>query len=85
LRMLEKRVPRIILGHMREQVTEGWRKLHNEEFHFTLHHISLQWANQVGWVACNMHGEMRNVYRIIVGNLKRRDHLGCGLDLADLQ
>jgi hypothetical protein len=25
-------VLRRILGHMREEVTEGWRKSHNEEF-----------------------------------------------------
>jgi hypothetical protein len=31
LRALENRVLRRILGHKRDEVTEEWRKLHNEE------------------------------------------------------
>jgi hypothetical protein len=33
LRVLEKRVLKRIFGPKRNEVTEGWRKLHNEEFH----------------------------------------------------
>jgi hypothetical protein len=31
--MLENRVFRRIFGPKRDEVTEGWRKLHNEELH----------------------------------------------------
>jgi hypothetical protein len=33
LRVFESRVLRKILGPMKEEVTGGWRKLHNEELH----------------------------------------------------
>jgi hypothetical protein len=33
LRMSENRVLRRIFGSMREEVTDGWRKLHDEELH----------------------------------------------------
>jgi hypothetical protein len=32
-RVFENRVLRRIFGPMRDEVTEGWRKLHNEELH----------------------------------------------------
>jgi hypothetical protein len=31
--MFENRVPRRIFGLKRDEVTGGWRKLHNEELH----------------------------------------------------
>jgi hypothetical protein len=33
LRVFENRVLRRIFGPERDEVTEGWRKLHNEELH----------------------------------------------------
>jgi hypothetical protein len=33
LRVFENRVLRRIFGLKRDEVTEGWRKLHNEELH----------------------------------------------------
>jgi hypothetical protein len=33
LRVFENRVLRRIFGHKRDEVTEEWRKLHNEELH----------------------------------------------------
>jgi hypothetical protein len=33
LRVFENRVLRRIFGQKRDEVTEGWRKLHNEELH----------------------------------------------------
>jgi hypothetical protein len=33
LRMFENRVLRRIFGQKRDEVTGGWRKLHNEELH----------------------------------------------------
>jgi hypothetical protein len=42
LRVFENRVLRRIFEPKRDEVTEGWSKLHNEELHnFTLHQILL--------------------------------------------
>jgi hypothetical protein len=37
LKVLENRVLRTILGLKREEVTGGWRKLHNEELYILKH------------------------------------------------
>jgi hypothetical protein len=42
LAMFVNRAPREIFGPKRKEVTESWRRLHNEEFHnYTLHQILL--------------------------------------------
>jgi hypothetical protein len=56
LRVFENRVLRRIFGAKREEVTGGWRKLHNEELH-NLHYSSsiirmnksrsIRWAGNV--------------------------------------
>jgi hypothetical protein len=33
LRMSENRMPSTVLGHKMDELTECWRRLHNEEFH----------------------------------------------------
>jgi hypothetical protein len=33
LRVFEKKILRIIFGPKRDDMTRGWRKLHNEELH----------------------------------------------------
>jgi hypothetical protein len=68
--VLENRVSRRIFGPKRDEVTGGWRKLHNEE----LHNLSsssniirmiksrrMRWAGHVARI-----GETRNAYRILV-------------------
>jgi hypothetical protein len=73
------RVLRRTFGPKREEVAGGWRRLHNEELHnlYTSPNIirvtksrRMRWARNVSRM-----GEMRNVYNILVGNLKGRDHL----------
>jgi hypothetical protein len=59
LRIFEKRVPRKISGPKRDEVTGGWRKLHNEELH-NLYSSSRR-------MRCSRMGEKRNAYRILVG------------------
>jgi hypothetical protein len=75
----ENRVLRRIYGPKRDEVTGGWRKLHNEELHNL---YSLQWGNQnevkedeMGR-ACSMHGEKRNECRIMVGRPEGNVPLG---------
>jgi hypothetical protein len=64
-------VLRRIFGPKRDEVTGGWRKLHNEELHNLYSSPSIirmiksrrmRWAGHVARM-----GEKRNVYRILVG------------------
>jgi hypothetical protein len=69
--VFENRVLRRIFGPRRDEVTGGWRKLHNEELHNVYSSPSIiratksrmvRWAGNVARM-----GEKRNVYRILVG------------------
>jgi hypothetical protein len=74
LRVFENRVLRRIFGPKRDEVTGGWRKLHNEEFNYlnsspniirTVKSRKVRW---VGNVACMR--EMRNAHRTFDGEPK---------------
>jgi hypothetical protein len=59
-----------LFGPKREEITGGWRKLHDEDLHdlFTLPHIRVIKSRRmrcVGHVACM--GEKRNPHRPLVG------------------
>jgi hypothetical protein len=65
---------RRIFGPKRDEVTGGWRKLHNEELRNWYSSPSIirliksrkmRWAEHVGRL-----GEKRNAYRILVGKPK---------------
>jgi hypothetical protein len=67
LRVFENRALRRIFGPKRDEVTGGWRKLH-DEFHnlFSLPNIiRMIKLKRMGWVkhVADM-GEMRNAYKI---------------------
>jgi hypothetical protein len=71
LRIFENRVLRRIFGPKRDELTGGWRKLHNEELHnlysspSTVRIIksrSMRWAGHVARMRAR-----RNAYRILVG------------------
>jgi len=77
LRLFDNRVPRMMCGPKREEVTGDWRKLHNEQLHgscCSVHIIGLiksrRWAGHVAGMA-----KKRNTYRVLWGNLKERDRL----------
>jgi hypothetical protein len=57
-------VLRRIFGPKMEEVTGGWRKLHNEKFH-NLHIKSRVRLGQVAYL-----GKMRNAYKILVRRLE---------------
>jgi hypothetical protein len=70
LKAFENRVLRRIFGLKRDNVTEEWRKLHNEELHnsYSFPNIirqiksgRMRWARHV---ACM--GEERKVYKVLV-------------------
>jgi hypothetical protein len=71
-------VLRRIFGPKRDEVTGGWRKLHNEELHslYTSPSIirvikarRMRWA----WHVASM-GEVRGAYNILVGKPEGRNH-----------
>jgi hypothetical protein len=71
---------RRIFGSKRDEVTGGWKKLHNEELHDLYSPPSLikimklrkmRWA----WHAARM-GEKRNAYMLLVGKPEGRSPLG---------
>jgi hypothetical protein len=85
LRVFENRVQIRIVGPKRDEVTGGYRKLHNEELHnvYSLPNIiSHQVKDEMGR-ACSMHGE-RRAYRILVRKLEGKKSLGRPLRWEDI-
>jgi hypothetical protein len=78
LRVFENMVLRRIFGPKRDEVTGGWRKLHNEEIHdlysspSILRIIELRRMKWVGHVA--RMGEKRNAYRSLLGKPEGKSH-----------
>jgi hypothetical protein len=75
--VFENRVLRRIFGPKRDEVTGGWRKLHNEELHKLdsspsiiriIKSRRMSWAGHVARM-----GEKRNAYRILVGKPERKE------------
>jgi hypothetical protein len=80
LRVFESRVLRRIFRPKRDEVTGGWRKLHNEELHVLYSSPSIvrviktrrmRWAGHVVRM-----GEVRSAYNILVGRPEGRRPLG---------
>jgi hypothetical protein len=76
--VFENRVLRRIFGPKRDEVTGGWRKLHNEELHGlysspiiirVIKARSVRWAGHVASM-----GEVRGAYNILVVDMKGGDH-----------
>jgi hypothetical protein len=79
-RVFENRMLRRIFGPKRDGVTEGWRKLHNEELHNLYSSSSIiriiksrrmRWAGHMARM-----GEKRNVYKLLVGKPEGKRPLG---------
>jgi hypothetical protein len=79
LRVFENRVLRRIFGPKRDKVTGEWRRLHNEEINdpYPLPNIiramksrRMRWVGHVARM-----GEVRDAYRILVGDMREGDHL----------
>jgi hypothetical protein len=80
MRVFENRVLRRIFGPKRDEVTGGWRKLHDEELHNLYGSPSIirmiksrrmRWTGHVARM-----GEKRNAYRILVGKPQGKRSLG---------
>jgi hypothetical protein len=80
LRVFENRVLRRMFGPKRDEVTGGWRKLHNEELHGfysspnIVRVIKARRMRLAGHVA--RMGEVRGAYNILVGRPEGRKQLG---------
>jgi hypothetical protein len=76
LRVFENRVMRKIFGLKRNEVTGGWRKLHNEELHdlYSLPSIIIIIKSRMRWVGhVARMGEKRNTYRLLVGKARGKE------------
>jgi hypothetical protein len=78
--VFENRVLRRIFGPKRDEVTGGWRKLHNEELRNLysspriirmIKSTRMRWAGHVARI-----GEKMNAHRILVGNPEGKRPLG---------
>jgi hypothetical protein len=78
--VFENRVLGRIFGPKSDEVTGGWRKLHNEELHglysspSIIRVIKARRMRWVGHVACI--GEVRGAYKILVGRPEGKRPLG---------
>ena len=71
MRVFEKMVLRRIFGPRRDEVTEEWRRLHNEELNDLYSSPNIVWvikSRRMRWVGHVARiGEGRGVYRVLVG------------------
>ena len=82
LRVFENRVLRRIFGPKRDEITGEWRKLqvHSEELNDlycspNVVRVTKSRTMRLAGHVARM-GEGRGVYRVLVGNLRERDHWG---------
>jgi hypothetical protein len=80
LRVFENRVLRRIFGPKRDEVTEVWRKLHNEELHGLYSSpsiIGVIKASRMRWTGhVARMGEVRGAYNTLVGRPEEKIPLG---------
>jgi hypothetical protein len=78
--VFKDRVLRRISGPKREEVMEGWRKLHNDELHnlyFSKSIIRMMKSRRMRWPGhVAQMGAKRNAYRILVGKPEGKRRLG---------
>jgi hypothetical protein len=71
-------MPRRIFGTKRDEVTGGWRKLHNEELHNLYSSLSIIRMLKSRRMRCAGHvarmGVKRDAYKILMESQTKRDH-----------
>jgi hypothetical protein len=77
LRIFEKRVLRKIFEPKRDELTGGWRELHNEELHnWYLPPIRMVNSRRMRWAGHAAQMEKRNAYILLVGQQEGKRSLG---------
>jgi hypothetical protein len=80
LRVFENRVLKRIFGPKRNEVTEEWRRLHNEEIYALYSSVNIIHVIKSRRLRCAGHvarmGERRGAYRVLLGNPEGRRPLG---------
>jgi hypothetical protein len=80
LRVFENRVVRRIFGPKRDEMTGGWRKLHNVELHTLCSSRNITRVIKSRWMTWVGHaeriGETRNAYKVLVEKAERKRGLG---------
>jgi hypothetical protein len=75
----ENRLLRRVFEPKREKVAGGWKRLHNEELHNVYASPNIIRVSKSGRMRWSGHvarmGKVRNVYKILLENLKVRGHL----------
>ena len=78
LRVFENRVSRIF-GRKRDEVTREWSKLHNKKLNDLYSSLNIVWMitlRRMRWAGhVTRMVERRGLYRVLVGNLRKIDHL----------
>jgi hypothetical protein len=74
LRVFENRALTSVFGPKRDEVTEDWRKLHNEELHNV--YSSLNIIRIIKSRLTARIEEMRNAYKILIGNYEGKGQFG---------
>jgi hypothetical protein len=72
-------ISKTIFGPKRDEVTEGWRKLHNENLHnlyLSPNTIRMIKSRKMIWAGHVAQMEKRNAYRILVGKPERKRPVG---------
>jgi hypothetical protein len=79
LRVFENRVLRRVFGPKKDEVTEEWRKLHNEELSdmYSLNIVRVVKSRRMSWAGhVARMGEGRGVHRVLVGKPEGKRPLG---------
>jgi hypothetical protein len=77
--VFKNRVLGRILGPSGDEVTGGWRKLHNEELHslYSSPNIRMVKSRRMRWVGhVARMGEMRSAFKVLVGKPEGKRPLG---------